>query len=617
MAVNGGLSSGSVLGDAPLFPWEQGILRHIFCDEPIESQALPAPVPVGSDPQPAPQEPKIKLHEPPVLPPGNSIFSKTFRNLSDKAYLEKRAFEIDKAFAKWDIICRRFHSADSAEVTQDHVNSLRASFGTKAPGTMLKRANALLGFIRWSDSIGCGVDSIFTEATLWRFLQHLQDEGKTSQGADVLSALRWAHFVLDFEGVADIISRRCVGSCEQMQSSKTFLQQADPLLVAEVQSLHSFTKEDEVQAMDKALGFFCLVCLYARCRVSDLDCVHDATWDTDEDGSGYLVLRVGWHKTSNLAQKRRVLLPLIIPLVGVDGVPFGNELWQVFESIGIRIEELSDEPFLRPFNRGGDLARRPVTTGEVSAFLQFCLSSRGFAIGDRKITSHSLKHTGLSWVGKYGMTKEDQCILGHHSDSVRGTEAVYSYDLSIGSVQRFEVLLHYISSGEFVPDEPRSKFWKFPPAEPVFSNPEPVREPQTPKLPASTEPTNHVDEVDALTPPIRATSRSLSPDAQSGKLVSESGSDSQAEDSGSSSSQDSSSPRSLGSREKKKARISASVRKAIKSPDGWVVHLKSKMLHLKYGDRMLQCGRAVSSQFQCAADSDLDGPICSTCKRHL
>ena len=592
-------------------------MRHIFSDEPVDSLTLPAPVPVGSDPKRVPQEPQIKRHEPPVLPPGNSIFSKTFRNLSDKDYLEKRSFEIDKAFAKWGIICRRFHASDSAEVTQDHVDSLRASFGTKAPGTMLKRANALLSFIRWSDSIGCSADCIFSEATLWRFLQHLQAEGKTSQGADVLSALRWAHFVLDFEGASDIISRRCVGSSEQMQSSKTYLQQADPLLVAETQSLHAFTREGDVQAMDKALGFFCLVCLYARCRVSDLDCVHDATWDTDEDGSGYLILRVGWHKTSNLAQKKRVLLPLIIPLVGVDRAPFGNELWHVFDAIGIRIEDLSDKPFLRPLTRAGDLASRPVTTGEISTFLQLFLSSRGFSIGDRKITSHSLKHTGLSWVGKYGMTKEDQCILGHHSDSVRGTEAVYSYDLSIGSVQRFEVLLHYISSGEFVPDEPRSKFWKFPPAGPVLPNPEPVQEPQTPELPASCKETKPLEEVEAISPPRLARSRSLSPEPLAGGLTSGSDTDANAEDTGSSSSQGSSSPESQGSRTKKKPKVSSVGRKALRSPAGWVVRLKSRMLHLKYGDRMLQCGRALSSQFQCAGDGDLDGPICSTCKRHL
>ena len=78
-----------------------------------------------------------------------------------------------------------------------------------------------------------------------------------------------------------------------MQATKTFLMQADPLLVSECQALRIFTKDIEAQTMDRALAFFCLVCIYARCRVSDLDCVHDATWDVGEDGSGYLVLRVG------------------------------------------------------------------------------------------------------------------------------------------------------------------------------------------------------------------------------------------------------------------------------------------------------------------------------------
>ena len=157
--------------------------------------------------------------------------------------------------------------------------------------------------------------------------------------------------------------------------------------------------------------------------------------------------------------------PVTFAKAQCPGLPFGNELWQVFDGLGIRFEERCDKPFLSPYRRDGDLASRSITTGEVTSFLQLFLSFKGFDVGNRQITSHSLKHTGLSWVGKYGMTKEDQCVLGHHSDSVRGTEAVYSYDLSIGAVQRFEVLLHYIASGEFVPDEPRSKFWKFPPVQ--------------------------------------------------------------------------------------------------------------------------------------------------------
>ena len=174
MSGKGGFSSGSLLGDAPLFPWEQGILGHIFGDDPLEAFTLPAPVPLGSNPQPAATGPQVQKHAPPEMPPGNAYFSKAFKNLSDKDFLAKRAYEIDKAFSKWEIICRRFHAADPANTTQDHVDSLRASFGTKAPGAMLKRANALLGFIRWSDSIGCSPDSIFSEATLWKFIQRLK-----------------------------------------------------------------------------------------------------------------------------------------------------------------------------------------------------------------------------------------------------------------------------------------------------------------------------------------------------------------------------------------------------------------------------------------------------------
>ena len=493
MTDNGGLSSGSILGDVPSFPWELGIMAHIFGDDPLGNPTIPAPVPLGADVQPSSAEPSVKKHTPPNLPPGNALFSKAFKNLSDKDFLAKREGDIDKAFSKWEIICRRFHASDPSSATQDHVDSLRASFGAKAPATILKRANALLGFIRWSDSIGCSPDCIFSEATLWRFFQHLKAEGKTSQAGDVLSALRWAQYVLDFSGAADIISRRCVGSSEQMQATKSFLHQADPLLVSECQALHIFSKDCEAQDMDRALAFFCLVCIYARCRVSDLDCVHDATWDVGDDGTGYLILRVGWHKTSNLSQKKRVLLPLIVPLTGVDGLPFGNELWQVFDGLGIHFEERCDKPFLSPCKRDGDLACRPITTGEVT---RFSCPPRASMLGIGK----SLRTpAGLSWVGKYGMTKEDQCVLGHHSDSVRGTEAVYSYDLSIGAVQRFEVLLHYIASGEFVPDEPRSKFWKFPPVQCV-------PEPATPNEVDMPECSPCVDEFLEATPPARGVS---------------------------------------------------------------------------------------------------------------
>ena len=40
-----------------------------------------------------------------------------------------------------------------------------------------------------------------------------------------------------------------------------------------------------------------------------------------------------------------------------------------------------------------------------------------------------------------------------------------------------------------------------------------------------------------------------------------------------------------------------------------MVHVKSAMLHLKYGERLLSCGRAISSQFRDVTDADLDGRV--------
>ena len=90
MTGKGGFSSGAVLGDVPFFPWEQGIMGHIFGDDPLKAFTLPAPVPVGTELQPHAAGPSVMKHAPPELPPGNAYFSKAFKNLSDKDFSCKK-----------------------------------------------------------------------------------------------------------------------------------------------------------------------------------------------------------------------------------------------------------------------------------------------------------------------------------------------------------------------------------------------------------------------------------------------------------------------------------------------------------------------------------------------
>ena len=49
----------------------------------------------------------------------------------------------------------------------------------------------------------------------------------------------------------------------------------------------------------------------------------------------------------------------------------------------------------------------------------------------------------------------------------------------------------------------------------------------------------------------------------------------------------------------------------------WHVHLKSRVLHMPYGAKLFQCGKAIAANFRPAKDEDLDGKICSSCKRHM
>ena len=56
---------------------------------------------------------------------------------------------------------------------------------------------------------------------------------------------------------------------------------------------------------------------------------------------------------------------------------------------------------------------RSVTSEELSAWLRSVLERGGFDVSS--ISSHSLKHTTLSWAAKWGMDKYIRTLLGHHS----------------------------------------------------------------------------------------------------------------------------------------------------------------------------------------------------------
>ena len=104
----------------------------------------------------------------------------------------------------------------------------------------------------------------------------------------------------------------------------------------------------------------------------------------------------------------------------------------------------------------GKWLKRTVDSQEASAWLTQLLRKRDPSM--ERVTTHSLKHTPLGWLSKYGIYGETQTLLSHHSTGALST-LDYSRDALSGPLRQFERLLKQIRLGAFSPDSTRSGYW--------------------------------------------------------------------------------------------------------------------------------------------------------------
>eukprot|EP00434_Breviolum_minutum_P042312 symbB.v1.2.037656.t1/scaffold5622.1/size25200/1 len=156
-----------------------------------------------------------------------------------------------------------------------------------------------------------------------------------------------------------------------------------------VQELHRLVKCDGLCGIDKAAAGYLLIALYGRCRHSDLACVEDILHDWDDSG-GYLEIRTAVHKTSRSIQKKTRLLPIVIPVIGVKGECWVQDVERAFDSIGLKLRGHIGGPIFRPPRKDGSLCKRGLLSSECSKFLQLFLDepSSPHAEGEQVMTSH-------------------------------------------------------------------------------------------------------------------------------------------------------------------------------------------------------------------------------------
>ncbi|CAE7027233.1 unnamed protein product [Symbiodinium sp. CCMP2592] len=331
---------------SPALPWERGVFRAIFGDEgltsPFDNLVLKMPGPLVPAHVP-PAEPKIP--EPPI--PSADIASRAFKSFKDVHPSDERDMVMDRAVCKLQhIICRTdvdrlspelAKAASSKDATDEVFGIVSACVGLRSPHTVVKRANAILAYLRWCDKEG--YEKPFCEDSVWSFISYLKKEkAAPTRAASLISALRFANFVLGLSVSEVLASRRILGLSAQLGVKKKATNRARPLKVSEVRFMHGVLEDESAPIWDRAICAYLLLALYARARHSDLVLVEEVIADFDRQCSGYLEIRLRFHKTAQTIAKKNDLLPVIVSSKGIVKGDWLGLATDVFERVGLTLD---------------------------------------------------------------------------------------------------------------------------------------------------------------------------------------------------------------------------------------------------------------------------------------
>ena len=441
-------------------PWEQGYMRALFEEDPnpVDAMSMPSSWNVVR-PEEAVEPSCVQMI---AATSSGAFFTKSIRSIKDSTFLEDRATAASRAATKWHIIIGANYcfSKVGKQIAVDVSNAeliIESVIGTKSPSTALGRANAMLSYMRWyCTSFDPEAFLPIDETSVWSYLMHLRQTGApATKASSFVQALRFSHFFFGIEGCLEAFSsRRVTGSAELMLAGKCVTKQARPLTVQEVRRLHTLASDTENNIVDRVIAAHCLLMIYGRCRHSDTTMVDSISHDHSAS-TGFVQINTRFHKACKTALKKNLLLPILIPAAGVGGRPWPESWWEARIEAGLPTDGAIQGPLLPAPSLDGRWTRRPLTCSELTSILRSMLG----AVGDDRVTSHSLKTTTLSWAAKGNLDRETRRLLGRHASAIQTADSVYSRDLAYNPAMQLASLLEKIKAGKFVPDAPRTFFF--------------------------------------------------------------------------------------------------------------------------------------------------------------
>ena len=343
------------------------------------------------------------------------------------------------------------HFADPAE----HGLVLRDALGVKSPRTAIKRGLALLQYFKWLQDT-CAVWDPWNRVQCLAYLS--SSDARTpsaSLGISFLEALRFARYVMQIPIHDTLLSDpQLKGRAQRLLLTKDAYCPARPLKAQEVALLERMMLS-KLDTIDLYMLGSVLFAIFSRSRWSDLQHMHRLWLDRNEfEGQffGFVETETAFHKTATSLKKKMRFIPVVCPIQGITEVDWTPIWLGTFEELKVDRNAIPFGPLCRAPGTDGLLCKRSCTSDEISAFINKVLKT---AESDR-LTSHSFKHTTLSWSASYGIDEPARTLLGHHELQGSKSMSVYSRDMLTRPLQLYCSMLVNIRGDHFRPDESRT-----------------------------------------------------------------------------------------------------------------------------------------------------------------
>ncbi|CAL1140753.1 unnamed protein product [Cladocopium goreaui] len=396
-----------------------------------------------------------------------ALFQSVVKNIIGCTYMEEREAQREHAIRQWwDLLRLNLNASDPgraavqetglSNVFRYGIELLDAIFGLKSPNTLLKRLCILKMFNLWMIRNYSETWLPLVEQRVWDYVRHLRNsKAPASRAVSLLGSIRFCFYTMKVDGSQEVLeSLRIKGLAAQIYARKKPWRPSDVLSVNEVEFLHLCFMDESRCDVDRIFIGHLLHMLYARARFSDLLAVMELFIDEED---AFLEVSATLHKGARSMDARSKLLPIVAPAVGIKGGNWAKAYLALRLKAGLRSPGSEAVPMLLSPKRSGiGWDDRYITSSELNKFIKRLFSDGGRMIAGRKITTHSMKATGLSWCSKLGVAQEHRAILARHATSVQGATVLYSQDLLSSALRSFTSVLEAIRKQTFQPDKSRS-----------------------------------------------------------------------------------------------------------------------------------------------------------------